>query len=154
YGEAEPLYRRSLAILEKALSPEHPDTIKVLNNLATMYLAISKAAAAELLLQRLNLAQANWLRRELALQPRELRGSLINKQPDTIATTFALLDQHPAAAPLALDTRLNHQGLLVSSPTSSCVTFGLVRASRCCTQQGLRTRHPSKDSWRVYGTAH
>ena len=112
YGEAEPLLKRSLAISEKALGLEHPATASILNNFAEMYIALSKAPAAELILHRLNLAQANWLRRELALQPRELRGSLINKQPDTIATTFALIDQHPAAAPLALDTRLNRQGLL------------------------------------------
>ena len=34
YAEAEPLYRRSLAILEKALGPEHPDVGTALNNLA------------------------------------------------------------------------------------------------------------------------
>ena len=26
YGEAEPLYQRALAICEKALGPDHPDT--------------------------------------------------------------------------------------------------------------------------------
>jgi Tetratricopeptide repeat len=33
YGEAEPLYLRSLAIREKALGPDHPDVATVLNNL-------------------------------------------------------------------------------------------------------------------------
>ena len=112
YNQAEPLLKRALAINEKVWGLEHTSTATSLKNLALMYLALSKAPAAELFLQRLNLAQANWLRRELASQPRELRESLINKQPDTIATTFALLDQHPAAVPLALETRLNRQGLL------------------------------------------
>lgn len=34
YAEAEPLYVRSLAIYEKVLGPEHPDTKKVRNNYA------------------------------------------------------------------------------------------------------------------------
>ena len=37
YAEAEPLYRRALAIREKALGPEHPDTAHGLNNLAELY---------------------------------------------------------------------------------------------------------------------
>src|SRR5262249_17977601 len=34
YAGAEPLYRRSLDIREKALGPDHPDTANSLNNLA------------------------------------------------------------------------------------------------------------------------
>ncbi|HEY6252399.1 MAG TPA: tetratricopeptide repeat protein [Candidatus Angelobacter sp.] len=37
YTEAESLYRRALAIREKVLGPEHPDTALSLNNLATLY---------------------------------------------------------------------------------------------------------------------
>jgi CHAT domain-containing protein/tetratricopeptide (TPR) repeat protein len=112
YGEAERLYKRSLAISEKALGTEHPDTTTILYNLALMHLARANAPAAEPLVQRLNRAQVNWLRRELPLQPRELRSRLIDQLPDAFGTTFALLDQSPAAAPLALETRLNRQGLL------------------------------------------
>ena len=36
YGEAEPLYRRALAIREEALGPDHPDTAPSLNNLAEL----------------------------------------------------------------------------------------------------------------------
>ncbi len=36
YAEAEPLYRRALAIHEKALGPEHPDVATDLNNLAEL----------------------------------------------------------------------------------------------------------------------
>lgn len=32
YAEAEPLYERSQAILEKVLGPEHPDVAKPLND--------------------------------------------------------------------------------------------------------------------------
>ncbi len=37
YAEAEPLVKRSLAIREKALGPEHPDVAQSLNNLAVVY---------------------------------------------------------------------------------------------------------------------
>ena len=37
YTEAEPLYRRSLAIREKALGAEHLDVAHSLNNLALLY---------------------------------------------------------------------------------------------------------------------
>ena len=39
YTDAEPLFQRSLAILEKALGPEHPDVAGSLNNLAELYYA-------------------------------------------------------------------------------------------------------------------
>ena len=37
YSQAEPLYKRALAISEKALGPDHPSTATSLNNLATLY---------------------------------------------------------------------------------------------------------------------
>ena len=40
YAEAEPLYKRSLAIHEKALGPDHPDVAISLNNLADSVPAI------------------------------------------------------------------------------------------------------------------
>ncbi len=46
YAEAEPLYKRSLAIREKALGPEHPDVGQGLNNLAELYRTQGKYAEA------------------------------------------------------------------------------------------------------------
>ncbi len=111
-GDAEPAYKRSLAIREKVLGLEHPDTADSLNNLVLFYLQQATSSAAAPLLQRLNRTQANWLVRELPLQPRELRSSLLDVQPDAPATTFALFHENPTAASLALETRLNRQGLL------------------------------------------
>ena len=37
YADAEPLYKRALAIREKALGPDHPDVATSLNNLAELY---------------------------------------------------------------------------------------------------------------------
>ena len=52
YAEAEPLYKRSLAIREKALGPEHPDVAKSLDNLAQLYDSQRKYAEAEPLYKR------------------------------------------------------------------------------------------------------
>jgi tetratricopeptide (TPR) repeat protein len=52
YDEAEPLYKRVLATMEKALGPDHPDTASGLNNLAAIYEAQGKYAEAEPLYKR------------------------------------------------------------------------------------------------------
>lgn len=52
YEEAEPLLQRALAIQEKVLGPEHPNTALGLNNLAYLYNDQGKYTEAEPLLQR------------------------------------------------------------------------------------------------------
>ncbi len=47
YAEAEPLYRRGLAIREKALGPDEPDTAIALNNLALLLHQKGNYAGAE-----------------------------------------------------------------------------------------------------------
>ncbi|MEO1610090.1 MAG: alpha/beta hydrolase, partial [Pseudomonadota bacterium] len=52
YAEAEPLYKRSLSIREKALGPDHPDVGQSLNNLAGLYGAQGRYAEVEPLYKR------------------------------------------------------------------------------------------------------
>ena len=52
YAQAEPLLKRSLAIGEKALGPEHPDVARILHGLAMLCIAQGKHAEAEPLLKR------------------------------------------------------------------------------------------------------
>ena len=52
YADAEPLYKRALAIREKALGPDHPDVAQSLNNLADLYSAQGRYADAEPLYKR------------------------------------------------------------------------------------------------------
>ena len=52
YEEAEPLYHRSLPILEKALGPNHPIVARSLNNLASLYYSQERYEEAEPLIQR------------------------------------------------------------------------------------------------------
>ncbi len=52
YAVAEPLYKRSLAIWEKALGVDHPDVAASLNNLAELYRLQGRYAEAEPLYKR------------------------------------------------------------------------------------------------------
>lgn len=52
YSEAEPFYRLSLAVRERALGPEHPDTALILNNLAVLYGEQQRYEEAEPLIRR------------------------------------------------------------------------------------------------------
>ena len=52
YAQARPLYARALALREKALGPEHPDTAETLNNLALLQRDEGDHAAARPLLER------------------------------------------------------------------------------------------------------
>jgi tetratricopeptide (TPR) repeat protein len=52
YADAEPLFKRSLAISEKTLGPDHPNVAASLNNLAQLYKAQGRYAEAEPLYER------------------------------------------------------------------------------------------------------
>src|SRR5271165_5286398 len=52
HGEAEPLYRRALAIDEKSFGPEHPNVARGLINLAELLRATNRLAEAEPLYRR------------------------------------------------------------------------------------------------------
>ncbi len=52
YHDAEPLYRRSVALREAALGPDHPNVATVLNNLAGLYQAQRRYDEAEALFVR------------------------------------------------------------------------------------------------------
>jgi len=47
YAQAEPLYKRSLAIDEKALGPDHPEVATSLENMAALYRKIGRAKEAK-----------------------------------------------------------------------------------------------------------
>ncbi len=46
YGEAEPRYKRALAIWEKALGPEHPSVAQSLENYAALLRKTGRSAEA------------------------------------------------------------------------------------------------------------
>lgn len=81
YRDAEPYLRRSLAILQAGLGPEHPDTAAILNNLANGVMNWDPAEA-----QRLR-------RRALSIQQHSLgpeHPEVANTESNLAATEFAL----------------------------------------------------------------
>jgi len=52
YALAEPLYKRSLAIWEKSLGPNHPDVATSLENMAILYRETGRKKVAEKLEKR------------------------------------------------------------------------------------------------------
>ena len=64
YGEAEELYKRALAIREKALGVNHPDVARTLTNLAMLYWTQGKYREAEGLYKRALAIRETSARRE------------------------------------------------------------------------------------------
>ncbi len=62
YAQAEPLHKRSLAIREKALGPNHPSVATSLNNLAALYEVQGKYTEAEKLKARAKAIQTKYTR--------------------------------------------------------------------------------------------
>ncbi len=58
YAKAEPLYKRSLAIMEKALGPEHPDVAQSLENYAALLRQTGRIDEAEKMEARAKLIRA------------------------------------------------------------------------------------------------
>jgi CHAT domain-containing protein/Tfp pilus assembly protein PilF len=112
YAAAEPLQRRSLAIYEKALGPDHPNVATTLNNLAGLFISDGQKNNAILAMNHSFAIQLTWLLRELPLLPDQSRSAQLRQLGDTWQWPFGWIDRHPPAAQLALETRLNRQGLL------------------------------------------
>ena len=53
YVQAEPLYKRALAINEKSLDPNHPDVVTSLEELAALYRKTGQTVALKELERRL-----------------------------------------------------------------------------------------------------
>lgn len=95
YKQAEKLYCRSLAILEKAFGLEHPDIAYSLNNLAALYLDQGKKEQSEALFRRA-------LRiREKALGPEHPSTTALLQQ---VTQLYMLQKRYGEAEPLLLKT--------------------------------------------------
>ena len=113
YAKAEPLYLRALAITEKALGPDHPDTATSLNNLALLYGSQGAYAKAEPLLRRGIGIQSLFLQGQLPLLPQAARQAQVQALDDGWEAAFSGAERSGSAADLALFSRLNRYGLLL-----------------------------------------
>ena len=109
---AEPLLRRSLAIFENALGREHPDNAIGIANLSSLLSKQGQYGSALMALESSLAIETNWLIREIPLLPGPSRSAQLQRLGDTWQSVFSLVMRHPPAARLALETRLNRQGLL------------------------------------------
>jgi CHAT domain-containing protein/tetratricopeptide (TPR) repeat protein len=112
HSAAEPLYRRSLAILEKAYGPYHPFVAASLDNLAVLLHNQGEYGNAIGTLRKSLTIDSSWLIRELPLLPDQARSAQLNQLGNSWEYPFGWIASHPPTVNLALETRLNRQGLL------------------------------------------
>jgi CHAT domain-containing protein/tetratricopeptide (TPR) repeat protein len=112
YSEAEILARRSLEIREKSFGVDHYNVTTSLYSLAWLLYEQKLYNKATLFLYRSSQNEANWLLRELPLLPDQARTDQLRELGSGWEYTFGVIAAYPPAASLALETRLNRQGLL------------------------------------------
>jgi len=112
YSKAEPLYSQSLIIAKRVLGPDHLTVASSLANNAVLSLSRSDYPKAIIKLKRAMLIQSAWLNRELPLMPDQARSNQIRVIGSSWQIPFGITEKTPAAKELALNTRLNRQGLL------------------------------------------
>jgi tetratricopeptide (TPR) repeat protein len=91
YADAEPLYKRAIAIDEKVLGPEHPDVAPSLNNLALLYRDTGRYPEAEPLYNRV---LSIW---EKALGPEHPNIATV---ANNLAELYQATGRYPEAEPL------------------------------------------------------
>jgi CHAT domain-containing protein/tetratricopeptide (TPR) repeat protein len=112
YASAEPLFRRSLAIKEKVYGTDHPDVAASLNNLASHLSDQGQYRSAMTIQYRSTRHETVWLLRELPLLPDRSRSAQLRQLGHAWEWPFGWISSYPPAAKLALEIRLNRQGLL------------------------------------------
>src|SRR5262249_42277990 len=108
YADAEPVYKRALAIQEKTLGPDHPDVATSLNNLADLYEDQGRYAEAEPLFQR---SLAIW-EKELGPDRPNVATSLNN-----LAKLYDAQSRYDDALPIV--RQMINRGLFSSDPSFS-----------------------------------
>ncbi len=112
YSSAQKLLTRSAAIEEKVHGTDHPTLAMSLTNLASVLIARGNSENAISTLKRSLEMQSSWLYRELPLLPDQSRSLQLRQLGDSWQLPFGLIQNHTDAIQLALETRLNRQGLL------------------------------------------
>ena len=112
YGKAVSVLIRALGITEKELWPDYPRIALFHSNLSLLYGGIKKPDKQLAMLGYGISTENHWLMREAPLQSHKNRSILANKIGNAWLLSFDLASHYPAAAELALSTRLNRQGII------------------------------------------
>jgi CHAT domain-containing protein/tetratricopeptide (TPR) repeat protein len=112
YAGIELFYRRSRAIREKALGPDHPTVAVSLDGLAELLMRQEQYSSMLPHLHRSASIESTWLLQELPLLPDQARPAQLQHLGSSWTLTFGVISNYPSIAKLALEMRLNRQGLL------------------------------------------
>jgi tetratricopeptide (TPR) repeat protein len=151
YAPARALFERALAIREKALGPEHPDTANILNNLANLLRDQGDLAGARPLLERALAILEKALGPEHPSTGTSLNNlaGLLHAQGDPAGARplferalaireKALGPEHPLTA-----TSLNNLALLVRDQGDLADARPLLERALAINEKALRPEHPS-----------
>ena len=150
YAGAEPLLRRALAIQEKTLGPEHPETATSLNNLAYLLESTGDYAAAEPLCRRALAVREQVLGPEhpdSATSCSDLAGLLADKGDYAAAEPLcrrALAISERVLGPEHPDTALSyeHLAVLLADNGDYATAEPLLRRALAVREQVLGPEHP------------
>jgi CHAT domain-containing protein/tetratricopeptide (TPR) repeat protein len=112
YGAAESLYKRSITISENALGPDHLHLATSIANLAMIQSIQGQFSSAIASLRRFMTIKSTWLVREIGLLPDRSRSAQLQQIGNTWQIPYTWVSHHPGGTQLALEFRLNRQGLL------------------------------------------
>lgn len=112
YEDADSFYSQALAIYERIFGLMHPDVRLFLGSLAEIYGLQGRDERAMIALGKRLEVEAAWLIRELPILPDQSRFAQLDLLGNSWELPLGWIDRHPRAAKLALETRLNRQGLL------------------------------------------
>jgi tetratricopeptide (TPR) repeat protein len=151
HREAEPLYRRALAIVEASLGPEHPEVAIRLNNLALLLKTTNRLAEAEPLYRRaLAIDEASYgpEHPDVAIDLNNLAGLLYatNRlaEAEPLFRRALAIDEaslgphHPNVA-----TRLNNLALLLKTTNRLAEAEPLYRRALAIDEASLGPDHPN-----------
>ena len=113
YSKAEPMHILALRIDEKVLGPSHPHTAIALNNLGIHYGYRHEFNKGQQFLQKGLRAELKWFSREASFLPLAKRQSQLKMAGEAAEVPFTWIESYPKAAELALESRLNRQGILL-----------------------------------------
>ncbi len=113
YNKANLMLGKSLEASQNSLGAGNPYTILRIINSALNYAEQGKYAKAYDQLSYGLLREEEYLRREAAFLPVANRKALLTRTGDASEVPFTWIESYPKAAELALESRLNRQGILL-----------------------------------------
>ncbi len=156
HSEAEPLFRRALAIKEVSLGPDHPDVAGALNNLAHLLQDTGRLDEAEPLVHRvLAIAEASFepdhpkVAVSLSNLARLLKSTNRLDEAEPLARRALAIDEaafdpdHPAVA-----IRLNNLALLLQDLNRPDEAEPLMRRAVAIVEKSLGPDHPQTQKYR------